>query len=111
MSKHIIRGAAGAWTRRGAALLVALFLTGCYESHLARRETISIHGGDAVATNIILQTPDPWPYRAWDKAIAHDGTRMVGAIDNYHNPDPAKPSSATDPATSLVDGDAGLTTD
>jgi hypothetical protein len=95
-----------AWIRRGAALAAALLLAGCYESHLARRETLSIHGGDAVATNIILQTADPWPRRAWDKWIAHDGTRMVGAIDAYHDPDAG---GTTAPALG-GGGNGGMTT-
>ena len=92
------------WMRGGGALTAALLLAGCYEGHLARRDTISIHAGDAVATNIILQTADPWPPTVWDKSIAHDGTRMVNAIDTYHDPG----TSQTSPGDSVT---SGLTTD
>ena len=93
--------------------LAALVLSGCYEHHLERRETISTHGGDAVAGNIIMMTNDPWPNGAWDKTLHHDGHRMSNAITVYRTP-PSTGSGSTDLSDALnglVNDSGSQTTD
>jgi hypothetical protein len=70
------------------ALLLAAgpVLAGCYSSHLARRETISPHGGDAMAANRVMMMVDPWPDYAWNKRLPHDGKRMAKAAGRYRDP-------------------------
>jgi hypothetical protein len=63
-----------------AALLVAL--AGCSE-YLDRRETISLGGGDSVATNEVTQMVDPWPRDSADRNIAFNGSKMETAIERY----------------------------
>ena len=63
-----------------AALLAAL--AGCSE-YLDRRDTISLGGGDAVATNKVTQMVDPWPRASADKNIAFNGDKMESAIERY----------------------------
>ena len=53
-----------------AALLAAL--AGCSE-YLDRRDTISLGGGDAVATDKVTQMVDPWPRASADNNIAFNG--------------------------------------
>ncbi len=68
---------------RGFAL-AALFaaLTGCSE-YLDRRETISLGGGNSVATNEATQMVDPWPRASADRNIAYNGERMESAVARY----------------------------
>jgi len=66
-------------------LLVAATLAGCadVDLYLDRRDTISLSAGDAVATNIVTQTVDPWPRVAGNRNIAFDGDRMQAAGERY----------------------------
>jgi hypothetical protein len=68
---------------RGFAL-AALFaaLAGCSE-YLDRRETISLNGGNSVATNKVTQMVDPWPRASADRNIAFNGERMESAVARY----------------------------
>lgn len=68
---------------RGFAL-AALFaaLAGCSE-YLDRRETISLGGGNSVATNEATQMVDPWPRASADRNIAYNGERMESAVARY----------------------------
>jgi hypothetical protein len=74
---------------RGRWLLPALFavsaLAGCADAdqYLDRRDTISLHAGDSVASNIIVQTVDPWPRSAGNRNIQANGDRMQAAGERY----------------------------
>jgi len=63
-----------------ATLLAAL--AGCSE-YLDRRETISLGGGNSVATNKVTQMVDPWPRASADRNIAFNGAKMETAIERY----------------------------
>ncbi len=63
-----------------AALLAAL--AGCSE-YLDRRDTISLGGGNAVATDKVTQMVDPWPRDSADRNIAFNGTKMETAVERY----------------------------
>ncbi len=63
-----------------AALLAAL--AGCSE-YLDRRETISLGGGNSVATNEVSQMVDPWPRASANRNIGFDGAKMETAIERY----------------------------
>jgi hypothetical protein len=65
-----------------AAALAAL--TGCSE-YTDRRDTISLDGGNAVATNIVTQMVDPWPRDSANKNIAFNGQKMQSAVQRYRN--------------------------
>jgi hypothetical protein len=73
--------------RRGlvSVLMVAGLLAGCADPDLYfdRRDTISLSAGDAVASNIIVQTIDPWPRVAGNRDIAFNGDRMQAAGERY----------------------------
>jgi hypothetical protein len=62
--------------------LVLATLSGCSE-YLDRRDTISLQGGDAVATDKVTQMVDPWPRVSADKNIGFDGARMESATERY----------------------------
>ena len=63
-----------------AALMAAL--AGCSE-YLDRRDTISLGGGDSVATNKVTQMVDPWPRASANKNIAFNGEKMETAVERY----------------------------
>jgi len=63
-----------------ATLLAAL--VGCSE-YIDRRETISLGGGDSVATNKGTQMVDPWPRASADRNIAFNGEKMETAVERY----------------------------
>jgi len=63
-----------------AALLAAL--AGCSE-YLDHRDTISLGGGDSVATNKVTQMVDPWPRDSANRNIAYNGPKMETAVERY----------------------------
>ena len=72
--------------KRGAqivALACTLFTGACTDMYLDRRDTVSFGAGDAVAANKVTQMVDPWPVRAGDRNIGHDGERMAAAAERY----------------------------
>lgn len=71
----------------------ALLITGCAD-HLERKDTITAYAGDAAASNIAIHSIDPVPRKARYRHIHHDGTRMINAIDKYHEPREAKTAPA-----------------
>lgn len=74
--------------RRPAVRLVLLLacavpLSACSDIYFDRRESVAFHTGDAVASNITVQTVDPWPRYAGNRNLAINGERMYGAIERY----------------------------
>jgi hypothetical protein len=58
-------------------------LAGCSDIYYVRREAISSGAGDAVASNIAVQTVDPWPPNVGNTNIAMNGDRAVLAAQRY----------------------------
>jgi hypothetical protein len=65
------------------ALAATTLLGACTDIYLDRRDTVSLAAGDAVAANKIVHMVDPWPVRAGDRNIPHDGERMAAAAERY----------------------------
>jgi hypothetical protein len=70
---------------RAAAAVVALSTTlvACSDIYLDRRETVALNADNAVATNRIVQTIDPWPAHASNNNIAYNGDKMRSAAERY----------------------------
>jgi hypothetical protein len=68
-----------------AVVVFAGLVAGCAEPdfYLDRRDTLSLGAGDAVASNIIVQTVDPWPRAGANRNIAFNGDRMQAAGERY----------------------------
>ena len=88
----------------GATVVVfAALLGGCSlhsdwvdpNGYLDRRDTISLHAGDAVATNKVTQMVDPWPAHSANNNIAFNGDRMQKAIERYRHNKVTSPDSMT----------------
>jgi hypothetical protein len=65
------------------ALAFAALLGGCADIYYDRRESITFHAGDAVATNKVTHMIDPWPRAAANRNIEAHGERMQSAIERY----------------------------
>ena len=65
------------------ALAAATLLGACTDMYHDRRDAVSFAAGDAVAVNKITHMVDPWPARAGDRNIPHDGERMQAAAERY----------------------------
>lgn len=65
------------------ALAATTLLGACTDMYLDRRDTVSFAAGDAVAANRVTHMVDPWPIRAGDRNIPHDGERMAAAAERY----------------------------
>ena len=55
-----------------ALAALGVLLAGCSE-YLDRRETISLNGGNALATNEVTMMVDPWPRYSANRNIAFNG--------------------------------------
>jgi hypothetical protein len=67
----------------GLALAATTLLGACTDMYLDRRDAVSFGAGDAVAANKVTHMVDPWPVRAGDRTIPHDGDRMQAAAERY----------------------------
>jgi len=85
--------------RLAVLALAAPLLGACTDMYLDRRDTVSFAAGDAVAANKVTHMVDPWPARAGDRNIMHDGERMQAAAERYRTD---KVKSLSTAATSSV---------
>ena len=69
--------------RSAAAVLVLTTLAGCSDLYLDRRETVALNADNAIATNRIVQTIDPWPPAAADRSYVYNGDKMRSAAERY----------------------------
>ena len=68
---------------RALALGVVLATLGGCSEYFDRRDTVSLHAGDAVATDKMSQMVDPWPAASANKNIGFNGERMETAMERY----------------------------
>jgi hypothetical protein len=68
-------------------------LCSCSE-YLDRRDTISLGGGNAVATDKVTQMVDPWPRASANRNIAYNGEVMQHAYERYRTGRVTPPSGA-----------------
>jgi hypothetical protein len=64
-------------------LALATTLSACSDIYYDRRETVLFGAEDAVATNRILQTANPWPPLAANRRLTYDGAVMAIAVERY----------------------------
>jgi hypothetical protein len=93
--------------RRLQAVAVAAVLTlatACTEDHLARRDGITLEGGNAKAVNVAQTATDTMPASARRTTLSTDGQRMTVAIERYRNP--PLPDAKSDSGDGSVDSAA-----
>ena len=64
-------------------IAATFMLAGCSDIYFDRRETVFSGAGDAVASNIAVQTIDPWPPNVGNTRISMNGDRAVLASQRY----------------------------
>ena len=91
--------------RSFALASVLVTLGGCSE-YLDRRDTISLSGGNAVATDKVTQMVDPWPRASAQRNIAFDGNKMESAVTRYRTNTVYPPTAAGTSASYQPAGNA-----
>lgn len=66
-----------------AAAALSLLLAACSDLHYDRRDAIHLSVSDANASNIAVQTIDPWPRHAAERDILMNGEKIQPAIQRY----------------------------
>lgn len=66
-----------------SAMAFGIFLSGCSAEYLARQDLIEPYTGNAVAANLAVQTPDPWPHNVYDTDIYTSGRNQAAAHEAY----------------------------
>ena len=66
------------------AVVIGTALAGCSDIYFDRRDSIALSAGDAVASNKVTQTIDPWPRNVANNRIAANGQLMQAAQDRYN---------------------------
>jgi hypothetical protein len=80
------------------AVVFGTAVAGCSEIYFDRRESIALSAGDAVASNKVTQTIDPWPRNSSNNRFAANGQLMQAAQDRYNRGKvitPVLPTSAS----------------
>jgi hypothetical protein len=65
------------------AIVLGAMLGGCSSLYWDRRDGVTFYGGDAVASNVAVQTIDPWPPAAANRRQETNGERMQKAAERY----------------------------
>jgi hypothetical protein len=68
---------------RPLALATVLAVLGGCSEYLDRRDPIALSGGNAVATNVVTHTVDPWPRESANRNIAFNGAKIESAFERY----------------------------
>ena len=70
----------------------ALLVSGCVEDeYYAQRDTLTLGAGDAVETNKVTHTVDPWNENAKNTDIDIEGERARVGVDRYQKNQSIKP--------------------
>ena len=67
-----------------AVVVIGTAVAGCSEIYFDRRDSIALSAGDAVASNKVTQTIDPWPRNSTNNRLAANGQLMQAAQDRYN---------------------------
>ena len=78
-----------------AALAAGVLLGGCSDIYYDRRDTIALGGSDAVASNRVIHTVDPWPRHSENRNLAFNGERSQTAVERYQHNKVIEPVSVT----------------
>jgi hypothetical protein len=66
-----------------ATVVLGVLLAGCSDLYYDRRETILFGADNAVASNMAVQTIDPWPPGSANRRAPANGERVAAAIKRY----------------------------
>jgi hypothetical protein len=83
-------------------MLLGAVLGGCSEYYFDRRDTISLHSGEAMAANRVTQMIDPWPVASGRRNIAYSGEKAATAAERYRTGRIIPPVNATTSSAAYV---------
>jgi hypothetical protein len=63
--------------------LLSFALSACADVYYDRRDAVHLSAGNSNATNIAVQTIDPWPRHAANRSILTNGEKIQPAIQRY----------------------------
>jgi hypothetical protein len=88
-------------TLAAATVAASLFamLGGCSEYYFDRRDTVSLHSGEAMAANRVTQTIDPWSPASGNRDIAYNGEKAAVASERYRTGRVIPPANALTSST------------
>lgn len=78
-----------------ATSLLGAMLSGCSEYYFDRRDTVSLHSGEAMAANRVAHMIDPWPPASGQRNIAYSGEKAAVAAERYRTGRVIPPVNAT----------------
>lgn len=85
-----------------AATLCGL-LAGCSDIYFDRRDTITLHSGEAIAADRVTMTIDPWSVASGDNKIAYSGDKAASAAERYRTGRVIRPIGATTSSASYAE--------
>jgi hypothetical protein len=83
-------------------VLLGSLLGGCSDLYFARRDTISVVSGEAMAANVATQMIDPWPPASGKRNIAYNGEKAAVASERYRTGRVIPPVNATTSSTAYT---------
>lgn len=70
---------------RIALIGAACLATSACNQYIERKDSVTLGAGDAVASNIAIQTRDPWARQSRDNSIPMDGVKAGNALARYRS--------------------------
>lgn len=89
-----------------AAAVLGTMLGACSDLYVARRDSIALSAGDAIAANEAQQVVDPWPPQSGNTQLAANGQKMQAAVERYRTDKVIPP---TDPDSLISSNQSGQT--
>jgi hypothetical protein len=85
-----------------ATVLLGATLGACSDIYWDRRDTVTLHSGEASAANAVTQTIDPWSAASGNRNIAYNGERAAMASERYRTGRVIQPVNATTSSASYA---------
>jgi len=85
-----------------AAVLLGVMLGGCSDLYWDRRDTVTLHSGEAMAANVVTETIDPWSKASGNRNIAYSGEKAAVAAERYRSGRIIPPVNATTSSASYA---------
>lgn len=98
-----------------AAITLGTALCACSDIYFARRDSVSLSAGDAIAANAAQEVVDPWPPESGNTRLAANGQKMQGAVERYRTNkvtppvDPQAPQNANNAVAQTINQNGGGT--
>lgn len=85
-----------------ATVLLGALLGACSDLYWDRRDTVTLHSGEAMAANVVTETIDPWSAASGNRNIAYNGEKAAVASERYRTGRIIQPVNATTSSASYA---------